>query len=94
MTLRTRLRSKRMRSPNCVLILIEKDLSRKELYCFRKFCTKIYVISGRHGSGKTKVVGVIVKELLKQGEDATKLVAVGYDYVSTMGDKQIYRKRK
>ena len=27
-------------------------------------------------------------------EDATKLIAVGYDYVSTMGDKQIYRKRK
>ena len=27
-------------------------------------------------------------------EDATKLIAVGYGYVSTMGDKQIYRKRK
>jgi hypothetical protein len=27
-------------------------------------------------------------------EDATKLIAVGYDYVSTIGDKQIYRKRK
>jgi len=27
-------------------------------------------------------------------EEATKLIAVGYEYVSTMGDKQIYRKRK
>jgi hypothetical protein len=27
-------------------------------------------------------------------EDATKLIAVGSEYVSTIGDKQIYRKRK
>jgi len=27
-------------------------------------------------------------------EEATKLIAVGYEYVSTMSDKQIYRKRK
>jgi integrase len=27
-------------------------------------------------------------------EEATKLIAVGYEYVSTMGDKQMYRKRK
>jgi hypothetical protein len=27
-------------------------------------------------------------------EETTKLIAVGYEYVSTMGDKQIYRKRK
>jgi integrase len=27
-------------------------------------------------------------------EEATKLIAVGYDYVSTMDDKQIYKKRK
>jgi integrase len=27
-------------------------------------------------------------------EDATKLLAVGYEYVTTMGNKQIYRKRK
>jgi hypothetical protein len=29
-----------------------------------------------------------------EAEEATKLIAVGYEYVSTMGDKQIYRKRK
>jgi integrase len=27
-------------------------------------------------------------------DEATKLIAVGYEYVSTMGDQQIYRKRK
>ena len=27
-------------------------------------------------------------------EEATKLLAVGYEYVSTMDNKQIYRKRK
>jgi integrase len=27
-------------------------------------------------------------------EEAVKLIAVGYEYVSTLGDKQIYRKRK
>ena len=27
-------------------------------------------------------------------EEATKLIEVGYEYVSTMGDQQIYRKRK
>lgn len=27
-------------------------------------------------------------------EEATKLIAVGYEYVSTLGDQQIYRKRK
>ena len=27
-------------------------------------------------------------------EEATKLVAVGYEYISTIGDQQIYRKRK
>ena len=27
-------------------------------------------------------------------EEATKLIAVGYEYVSTIGKQQIYRKRK
>jgi len=27
-------------------------------------------------------------------EEATKLIAVGYEYVSSMEEKQIYRKRK
>jgi hypothetical protein len=33
-------------------------------------------------------------EVAETVEEAIKLIAVGYEYVSTMGDKQIYRKRK
>ena len=36
-----------------------------------------YIISGRPGSGKTKVVGKIVKELLNKGEDVILLAPTG-----------------
>jgi exodeoxyribonuclease V alpha subunit len=45
---------------------------------FSKILQKhFFVISGRPGSGKTKVVGLVVKELVDQGEDVILLAPTG-----------------
>ena len=61
------------------LLDLDKDLFFTERYALLSTILKkhLYVISGRPGSGKTKVVGKIVKELLKRGENIILLAPTG-----------------